>query len=53
MLSYLDFCMTSQLSVSTYYGLIRLLTTCARGSPAVAESLLQADMAGTMRCYIY
>ena len=41
--------MTSQLSVSTYYGLIRLLTTCARGSPAVAESLLQADMSGTMR----
>ena len=41
--------MTSQLSVSTYYGLIRLLTTCARGSHAVAESLLLANMSGTMR----
>ena len=30
--------MTSQLSISTYYGLIRLLTSCASGSHAVAES---------------
>lgn len=41
--------MTSQLSVSTYYGLIRLLTTCARGSHAVAESLLTGNMSGVMR----
>ena len=41
--------MTAQLSVPTYYGLIRLLTTCAGGSAAVAESLLAANMSGTMR----
>jgi len=41
--------MTSQLSVSTYYGLVRLLTTCTAGSPAVAESLLQAGVSGTLR----
>ena len=41
--------MTSQLSISTYYGLIRLLTSCASGSPAVAESLLQANLSTTMR----
>lgn len=40
--------MTSQLSISTYYGLIRLLTSCASGSPAVAESLLQANLPTTM-----
>jgi hypothetical protein len=33
--------MTSQLSVSTFYGLIKLLATCAAGSHVVAESLLQ------------
>ena len=41
--------MTSQLSISTYYGLIRLLTSCASGSHAVAESLLQANLSTTMR----
>lgn len=41
--------MTAQLSVSTYYGLIRLLTTCAAGSHSVAESLLTANMSTTMR----
>lgn len=41
--------MTSQLSISTYYGLIRLLTSCASGSHAVAESLLQVDISTTMR----
>lgn len=41
--------MTSQLSSSTYYGLIRLLTSCASGSHAVAESLLQANLSTTMR----
>ncbi len=33
--------MTSQLRVSTFYGLIKLLATCAAGSHVVAESLLQ------------
>lgn len=33
--------MTSQLSVSTFYGLIKLLATCAAGAHVVAESLLQ------------
>lgn len=33
--------MTQQLSVSTFYGLIKLLATCAAGSHVVAESLLQ------------
>ena len=41
--------MTSQLSVSTYYGLIKLLSTCVRGSHTVAEHLLQAGMSGTLR----
>ena len=41
--------MTSQLSISTYYGLIRLLTSCASGSYAVAKSLLQANLSTTMR----
>jgi E3 ubiquitin-protein ligase TRIP12 len=41
--------MTAQLSMSTYYGLIKLLTTCAAGSHSVAESLLAARLSGTMR----
>ena len=41
--------MTSQLSVSTYYGLIKLLSTCVKGSHTVAENLLQANMSGTLR----
>eukprot|EP00891_Asterochloris_glomerata_P005589 jgi/Astpho2/5589/e_gw1.00079.2.1_t len=41
--------MTSQLSVSTYYGLIKLLSTCVKGSHTVAENLLQAGMSGTLR----
>ena len=40
--------MTSQLSVSTYYGLIKLLTTCAAGSPTVTESLHTAGISGTI-----
>lgn len=40
---------TSQLSVSTYFGLIKLLTTCVISSPAVAETLLQNGMSGTLR----
>ena len=41
--------MTSQLSVSTYYGLIKLLTTCATGSHTVAENLLQGGISSTVR----
>ena len=41
--------MMSQLSVSTYYGVIKLLTTCTAGSHTVAESLLQAGVSGTLR----
>ena len=41
--------MTSQLSVSTYYGLIKLLTTCTTGCHTVAENLLQAGVSGTLR----
>jgi E3 ubiquitin-protein ligase TRIP12 len=40
---------TSQLSTSTFYGLVKLLTTCAAGSPAVAEALLAAGVSGTLR----
>ncbi|KAK9803385.1 hypothetical protein WJX72_003423 [[Myrmecia] bisecta] len=41
--------MTSQLSMSTYYGLIKLLATCAKGSHTVAENLLTAGVSGTLR----
>jgi E3 ubiquitin-protein ligase TRIP12 len=41
--------MAAQLSLGTYYGLIRLLATCAAGSPAVAESLLQGPLVDTLR----
>ena len=34
--------MTSPLEVGTYFGLIKLLTTCVSGSAAVAESLHEA-----------
>lgn len=40
--------MTSQLSVSTYYGLIKLLATCVSGSHTVAEDLLQSGISGTL-----
>lgn len=40
---------SSQLTSSTFYGLIKLLATCASGSHIVAESLLQAGVSGTMR----
>jgi E3 ubiquitin-protein ligase TRIP12 len=39
---------TSQLSGSTFYGLVKLLATCASGSHVVAESLLQAGVSGTL-----
>ncbi|KAI8471467.1 MAG: armadillo-type protein, partial [Monoraphidium minutum] len=41
--------MASQLSLGTYYGLIRLLATCAAGSAAVSESLLQGPLVDTLR----
>ena len=40
--------MTSQLSVSTYYGLLKLLSTCVTGSHTVAENLLQSGISGTL-----
>jgi E3 ubiquitin-protein ligase TRIP12 len=40
---------TSQLSGSTFYGLVKLLATCASGSHVVAESLLQAGVSGTLK----
>ena len=40
--------MTSQLSVSTYYGLVKLLSTCVTGSHTVAENLLQSGISGTL-----
>ncbi|PSC70280.1 E3 ubiquitin-ligase UPL3-like isoform A [Micractinium conductrix] len=41
--------MTSQLQVSTFYGLLKILSTMAAGSHVVAEALLQADISGTLR----
>ncbi|KAL4436702.1 hypothetical protein ABPG75_003841 [Micractinium tetrahymenae] len=41
--------MTSQLQVSTFYGLLKILSTMAGGSHVVAEALLQADISGTLR----
>ena len=40
---------TSQLSSSTFYGLVKLLATCASGSHVVAENLLQAGISNTLR----
>ncbi|KAL3152604.1 hypothetical protein ABBQ32_001622 [Trebouxia sp. C0010 RCD-2024] len=40
--------MTSQLSVSTYYGLVKLLSTCVTGSHTVADNLLQSGISGTL-----
>lgn len=41
--------MTSQLAVPTYYGLLKLLTTCATGCPTIADTLHQAGISGTIR----
>ena len=41
--------LTSQLSLSTFYGLLRLLTACVAASPAVAEELLRARVSATLR----
>lgn len=40
---------SSQLTSSTFYGLIKLLATCASGSHVVAESLLQGGVSRTLR----
>ncbi|KAG2450258.1 hypothetical protein HYH02_004769 [Chlamydomonas schloesseri] len=41
--------MTSQLSLSTYYGLLKLLSTAAASSAAVATTLLGAGVLATLR----
>jgi E3 ubiquitin-protein ligase TRIP12 len=40
---------TPQTSVSTYFGMVRLLSTCASGFSAIAEQLLRAGVADTLR----
>lgn len=35
--------MTSQLSLATYYGLVKLLATCAASSAVVSQSLLEVS----------
>eukprot|EP00887_Chlorella_sp_A99_P008099 scaffold12.g8099.t1 len=40
---------TSQLQIPTFYGLIKLLATCAGGSHAVAEALLRSGISDTLR----
>lgn len=35
--------MTSPLAMATYYGLIKLLATCASGSPNMTHTLLQVS----------
>jgi E3 ubiquitin-protein ligase TRIP12 len=39
----------TQLSLGTYYSLIRLLATCAAGSAPIAEALLTGPLVGTLR----
>ena len=41
--------MTSQLSLNTYFSLIKLLSTCVRGCPDVAKTLLSAGVLETLR----
>jgi E3 ubiquitin-protein ligase TRIP12 len=41
--------MAQQLSLATYYMLVRLLATCAGGSAAVAEALLTGPLLDTLR----
>mmetsp|Transcript_11522 Transcript_11522/g.28178 ORF Transcript_11522/g.28178 Transcript_11522/m.28178 type:complete len:2013 (-) Transcript_11522:941-6979(-) len=40
---------TSTLSLNTYYGLIKLLATCASASPAVARQLVERGMLGVIK----
>ncbi len=41
--------MTAQLNTATYYGLIKLLATCAGGSASVAETLLKGSLPDTLQ----
>ena len=41
--------LTSQLSLHTFYGLLRLLTACVAASPGVAEELLCCRVSSTLR----
>lgn len=40
--------MSSQLSLSTYFSLLKLLATCVRSSSAVSQTLLQAGVLDTL-----
>lgn len=40
---------TSQLSLATYYSLLKLLSTCCSKSPAVAQQLLQGGLLDVLR----
>ena len=41
--------MTTQLSLSTYFSLIKLLTTCLRGCPDIAKNLMSGGLLDTLR----
>ncbi len=41
--------MRAQLSTVTYYGLVKLLGTCAAGSASVAEALLAGPLVDTVK----
>ena len=41
--------MTSQLSLSTYFALVKLLTTCLHGCPDIAKTLLSGGILDTLR----
>lgn len=40
---------STQTSVTTYFGMIKLLSTCASGSAAIAQQLLKAGVVDTLR----
>lgn len=40
---------STQTSVATYFGMIKLLSTCASGSAAIAQQLLKAGVVDTLR----
>lgn len=41
--------MRAQLNTATYYGLVKLLGTCAAGSASVAEALLAGPLVDTVK----
>ncbi|GAX77476.1 hypothetical protein CEUSTIGMA_g4920.t1 [Chlamydomonas eustigma] len=41
--------MTSQLSLSTYFSLVKLLTTCLKGCPTITKTLLNGGLMETLR----